>query len=172
MVVAALAVAILPSVPVFALMALGPWVITQSQQNGAPAAVVIPDFMGPLSLLVDMRRATTPGAKSTVTAMRRFRVGPGSETINFMHTFETFLKDANLNVHVKFTPSGGFNIPNVNFTGGPAGTTFPFSFNQMRTLPHDIYTVKITIQYKNKHGEWDNTPPPPGSPHRFKITSI
>jgi hypothetical protein len=171
-VVAVLAVVLLPAVPVSALTFLTPWSVTQKQKKGAPAAVVTPDFMGAGSLLVDMGRATTRGASSSVSATRSFHVGPGSETIDFMHTFETFLKDASLQVSVKFKGFKVPKIPTTKFSGDAVGTTFPFTTDLLSALPEGDYTAKIKLKYKNKNGEWDNTPPSPGSPHTFKVTSI
>lgn len=171
-VVAVLAVVLLPAVPVSALTFLTPWSVTQNQKKGAPAAVLVPDFMGAGSLMVDMGQTTTPKASSSVEATRRIHVGVGGETIDFMHVFETFLKDASLQVSVKFSPSKGFKIPTTKFSGDAVGTTFPFTTDLSSALPEGDYTVKIKLKYKNKNGEWDNTPPSPGSPHTFKVTSI
>jgi hypothetical protein len=163
-----------PSVPVSALTFLTAWDITQKQKNGAPPAVTVADAIPSLgSLLVDMATPNNQKASSSVSASRRFRVGPGSEMVSIGHAFATLLEDAMLKVTIKISPAHGFKIPTTSFNmGSGMSNLFNFSDQFNGTLPEGDYNVKIKIAYKNRNGSWDNNPPGSSSPHTFTIQSI
>jgi hypothetical protein len=165
---------LLPAVPVSAITFLTPWNVVQTKRSsGAPEAKFKFDFAGPGTLSIDMGRTSSNKAKSRVEATRTFHVGPGGETVNFSHGFETLLEDARVKVKFKIKPRSNFENKKWTFDAGEdAPETFTLNDSIVGLLKAGDYQVKVTVDYKNKEGEWDNTLPRPGSPHTFAIRSL
>ena len=167
----AMATLLLFAVPASALTFVPGWIVIQSQQHGAPAATVMPDFPGAGLLFVNMHASATGGAKSTVTAVKTFTIEGAGETFSIRHNFRTFLDDASLKVTMKIGNKNGFKIPDAKSAKVPVQTV-KFDETFAGFLTPGTYNLTVKIIYKNKKtgGPWNNSPV--GSPHTLQLRTL
>lgn len=170
--------AVFAPIPAFAFTWLMPfWTMNISATQAPPPSLSFTDNPGGGTLLLDMRHYTAKRSdRIEVTAKRDFQVAPGGETLNVSQFFETLAQRAGVEVLVRIKPlAGGNRIRALEYKGSVGGTPNLLSANDSNSvfLSAGNYRLVVKIKYnKRGNGLWDNSPPPPGSPHRFTFSFI
>jgi len=178
------AVVLLAPTPVLALVWQSPWVIFQAQSGTPtppPAIVSSFDFFNGSVLTVDMGKYTGNGA-SSVQAQRQFSVADGTDFLTVAHDFQTAIKNTSLKVSVEITPLGfkGTHWKPINFSRSAGNHERIVGQDKARlrlirqgSTGSYIVTVKVSYDTRDcRGGSWDNSAPPPGTPHRFTFFGV
>ena len=185
MLVAFLAISLLPAVPATALTFLGRWRVRQSRHNGAPKAQIGKDVFRLGRLMINMRSKFGKVARNKVTATRKFRITSRKEVVRFKQAFETLLSDASMSVKVRIRGLSPKAKKEVRFPNVLARVAGPFrqlsqlvQYNRQftRGLRKGKYQLQIRVVYRNgRRGFWDNNSRDAGgtgSPMSFALTGV
>ncbi|MCS6975606.1 MAG: hypothetical protein NZM31_01180 [Gemmatales bacterium] len=171
--------AVFAPIPAFAFTWLMPfWTMNVSATQAPIPTLSFTDNPSGGNLLIDMRHYTAKRSdRIEIAAKRDFQVAPGGETLNVSQFFETLAQRAGVEVLVRIKPlAGGNRIQALKYKGtagslptvlSPGGSSLA---NSVFLTPGN-YRLVVKIKYnKRGNGLWDNSPPPPGSPHRFTFS--